>query len=115
MTEKCIFCQIAGGDIPARIEYQDEQVTVFHDQEPGAPVHLLIIPNQHIASLDEAGEAERALLGHIALTAKKLAEQMGIRQSGYRLITNTGPDARQTVLHLHFHLMGGKHLPGLDR
>lgn len=115
MAENCIFCQIAAGQKPGTIVYQDEQVTAFRDLHPAAPVHLLIIPNRHITALNDSAEDDQALLGHLLLVARRLAEQEGILSSGYRVMINTGPDAGQTVFHLHLHLLGGQRLPGFVR
>ncbi len=113
MAENCIFCQIVAGKAPGEIVYQDEQVTAFRDQRSAAPVHLLIVPNRHITSLNRIREEDEALLGHLFIVARRLAEQNHISQDGYRFIVNTGPNAGQTVFHLHAHLMGGRPLPGL--
>jgi len=115
MTDNCIFCKIASGSIPGNIVYQDEQVTAFRDLHPAAPVHVLIIPNRHIISLRDSVEEDQALMGYMLVIARKLAAQEGIDQSGYRVMINTGPDAGQTVFHLHVHLMGGQRLPGFVR
>ena len=115
MTENCIFCRITAGEISADVVYQDEQVTAFRDQKPAAPIHLLIVPNRHITSLNRITPEDEPLLGHIVVVARKLAEQNNLSQSGYRLLVNTGADAGQTVFHLHFHLMGGQPLPGLHQ
>lgn len=112
MTENCIFCQIVARQTPTEIVYQDEQVTAFQDHHPAAPVHVLIVPNRHITSLNRISESDEALLGHLVVVARKLAENYHISQSGYRLILNTGADAGQSVFHLHYHLLGGKSLPG---
>jgi histidine triad (HIT) family protein len=97
--------------MPANVVYQDEQVTAFTDRMPAAPVHLLIVPNRHITSLNRISEDDEQLLGHLVIVARKLAENYLISQSGYRLILNTGADAGQSVFHLHYHLMGGQRLP----
>ncbi len=110
MTEDCIFCKIISKEIPAEILYRDEHVTAFRDIEPAAPVHILIVPNKHIASMNKASVEDEPLLGHLLMAAKKLAEQEKIAQSGYRLVINTGADGGQVVYHLHLHLMGGKPL-----
>lgn len=115
LVENCIFCQIVSGAIPTNLVYQDDQVTVFNDRHPAAPVHLLIIPNRHIISLNRIGEEDEALLGHMIIIARKMAEQQMVSQTGYRLMFNTGQDAGQTVFHLHLHLLGGKALPGFTR
>ena len=104
----CIFCKIVSGEIKGDIVYRDEQVTAFRDLHPAAPTHILIVPNHHIDSVGTLEEADEQLAGHLLFTARKLAEQERIAQSGYRIITNTGKDGGQTVLHLHLHLIGGQ-------
>lgn len=106
MTD-CLFCKIAAGDIPSAKVYEDEEILAFRDIAPKAPTHILIIPKKHMASLAEAGEEDAALLGRMQLLAKKLAEQEGIAVSGFRIVSNSGPDSGQEVAHLHYHLMGG--------
>jgi histidine triad (HIT) family protein len=106
MTD-CIFCKIISGEIPSPHIYHDHQVTAFRDIHPVAPVHVLIVPNQHIPSNNDLETGQEALVGHLFTVAAKLAEQEGIAQSGYRLIVNNGPDAGQEVFHLHMHLIGG--------
>ncbi len=108
--DDCLFCSIADRKIPANVVYEDDQVMAFHDINPVAPVHVLIIPKKHISSLNEAEGHDQELLGHILLTAGKLAAELGIAEAGYRLITNTGPNGGQVIFHLHFHLIGGRHL-----
>ena len=110
MTEDCIFCKIVAKEIPTELLYQDDLVTAFRDIEPAAPVHILIVPNKHIASMNAASADDQSLLGHLLLVAQKLAVQEGIAESGYRLVINTGSDGGQVVYHLHLHLMGGKPL-----
>ena len=102
----CIFCKIASGEVQAQIVYQDEDVVVFKDLNPQAPVHLLIIPVKHITKLDEASKEDMALLGKLQLTAAKIAKDMGV--TDFRLITNNGKGAGQSVEHLHYHLMAGR-------
>ena len=111
MVENCIFCQIISGQTSADVVYRDEAVTAFRDQKPAAPVHLLIIPNRHVTSLNDITPEDEAMLGRVMLVARRLAEQNNVSQSGYRLLVNSGPDAGQTIFHLHFHLMGGERLP----
>lgn len=106
----CIFCKILAGQAPAKILYQDDLVTVFPDRLPRARIHLLVIPNQHIASLEETGEEHSSLLGHILLVCRQVARSQGLSSSGYRLVLNTGPDSGQVVHHLHFHILGGQRL-----
>ena len=108
--EDCIFCRIAAGQIPATFLYEDEEIAAFRDIGPRAPIHLLIIPKKHITSLAAAEPEDAALLGRMCLVARRLAESEGIAQSGYRIISNSGPDSGQEVAHLHFHLLGGHFL-----
>ncbi len=103
----CLFCKISKKEIPSEIVYQDETLTVFKDINPAAPIHLLIIPNKHIVSVQEMEPGDEEILGKLFSAAKKAAEVSGISDSGYRLIINNGPDAHQEILHLHLHLMGG--------
>ncbi|MEW6094777.1 MAG: histidine triad nucleotide-binding protein [Chloroflexota bacterium] len=104
----CIFCKIISGEAPATILYHDEQVTAFCDTHPIASTHILIVPNRHINSLNELEETDSALVGHMVLTARKLAAQEGVAAIGYRLILNTGAGGGQSVFHLHLHLIAGK-------
>lgn len=106
----CIFCKIVNKEVPADIVYEDDQVTVFKDIEPKAPIHLLIIPKKHIPSVDHLGKGDRELIGELFLAAQRLAKESKIDKTGYRLIFNVGKDAGQTIDHLHLHLMGGKKL-----
>ena len=106
----CIFCQIVSKKIPSDILYQDEGVLAFRDINPQAPVHLLIIPKIHIASLVELTEQEIPLMGRMVSVASKLAEREGISESGYRLVINCGKEGGQLVSHLHLHLLGGRQL-----
>ncbi len=108
--EDCIFCKIAAGQTPTGIVLEDDTGVVLHDINPQAPVHLLVIPRQHIASLSVAQEGTEPLLGHLCRLAAAAAEQAGIDQSGYRVVVNTGPDAGQAVAHLHLHVLGGRAL-----
>jgi histidine triad (HIT) family protein len=111
MTEDCIFCQIIKGKSPARIVYQDDEVTAFHTNAPRMPVHLLIVPNRHFDSVNQLQEADATLIGRLTVVAARLAAENGLAESGYRLVVNTGPDAGQSVSHLHLHLIGGGHMP----
>ena len=104
----CIFCGIADGSIKSQLVYEDEQVVAFKDLNPQAPTHLLIIPRKHIARLSEADEKDAALLGHVLLVAKKLAQDLNLKD--FRLITNNGKGAGQSVDHLHFHVLAGRSL-----
>ena len=103
----CIFCGIAAGEIPSAKVYEDESVLAFRDLEPQAPTHVLIIPKKHIGSLAEAQEEDLKLLGHIQLCAGKIAEKEGLK-NGFRLVSNCGEEAGQSVKHLHYHLLGGR-------
>lgn len=112
----CIFCKIVAGKIPAKFAYQSDQVVAFPDINPHAPVHLLIVPRKHFETLGDFGTADRALAGEIILAAGQLTKDHKIAKTGYRLISNNGPDGRQEVGHLHFHLLGGQSLgPMLSR
>lgn len=110
MPADCIFCQIVAGQLPATMLYQDDEITAFRDIQAQAASHVLIIPNRHIASLGDTSDADIELLGRILRVAVKLAREEGIADSGYRVATNTGHDAQQSVNHLHFHLLGGNTL-----
>jgi histidine triad (HIT) family protein len=109
-TTDCIFCKILAGEIPSEQVYKDEQVTAFRDLHPVAPTHVLIIPNKHIASVNDLTGEDETLIGHLFTTAKKIAVDEGISESGYRLIINTGPDSGQVIFHLHLHLIGGQRM-----
>ena len=108
MNKPCIVCEIAAGRMDARVVHQDDQVIAFHDIHPQAPVHVLIIPRRHISSMREIEPADAELLGHIHLTARALATELGVAERGYRSIFNCGSDGGQTVWHIHMHLMGGR-------
>lgn len=101
----CIFCMIANKDIPSKVAYEDEKIIVFHDLEPQAPVHVLIIPKKHISSLDDMKDEDAELLGYLMFKVKDIAKGLGL-ENGYRLVNNCGEDGLQTVQHLHFHLLG---------
>jgi histidine triad (HIT) family protein len=111
MTDNCVFCRIIRGEAPARIVFQDDEITAFWDIAPKTPIHLLVVPNTHYDSLNQLQAADSALLGRLILTAARLAAENGIADDGYRLVINTGPDAGQSVSHLHLHLIGGRHMP----
>lgn len=108
--EDCIFCKIASGEIPARKVYEDDAVVAFHDIAPQAPVHIVVIPKQHAGNLVEARAMDDALLAHLLRTAADVAVQVGIGETGFRIISNCGKDARQSVEHLHIHVLGGVRL-----
>ena len=103
----CVFCKIADGSIPSTAVFQDDLVYAFADIHPQAPVHVLIVPREHIGSLDESDESKRTLLGHLLWVASEIARRKGLAQ-GYRVVANTGADGGQTVDHLHLHLLGGR-------
>jgi len=105
-----IFERIAAREIPAKIIYEDAEMIAFHDVNPQAPVHVLVVPKRAIPRLAEATETDQALLGKLLLTAAKLARELGIEESGYRVVINSGPDAGETVPHLHVHLLGKRAL-----
>ncbi len=104
----CIFCKIIAGEIPSKQVYKDDLVTAFYDINPLAPVHVLIVPNEHIPSVNEVEERHEAVLGRMFTVAKKIAAEHGIAEGGYRLVVNTGADGGQEVFHLHMHLLGGR-------
>lgn len=106
----CIFCKILKGEAPAKIVYQDELVTAFHDIHPVAPTHILIIPNKHIASVNQVEPEDEPALGRLFIVAQRLAAQEGLQTDGYRLIVNTGAHGGQIVSHLHMHLLGGQRM-----
>ena len=102
----CLFCKIAAGQIPSKKVFEDEEILVFHDIHPWAPVHVLVIPKAHIAALYEVGPEHDALLGRMLGLAPRLMRELGV-VNGFRTLINTGPDGRQEVPHLHMHVMGG--------
>ena len=103
----CLFCKIVAGDIPAKKAYEDEQVLAFYDIDPQAPVHVLIIPKTHIQSAAQIDAQNSGIVAHIFEVAAKLAEELGLKD-GFRVVTNCGDSAGQSVKHLHFHLLGGR-------
>ena len=105
---ECLFCEIARGAIPAQIVYSSPEVTAFRDINPQAPTHILVIPNRHVESIAELGGSDAALLARLIEVTNELARQEGIADSGYRVVTNRGANAGQTVPHLHLHLLGGR-------
>ena len=112
MVQDCLFCKIVAGEIPSEQVYADDLVIAFHDISPQAPTHILIIPRKHISDMNEASAEDQALLGHMMLCAREIAGEAGLAESGYRLALNTGPDARQSVFHIHLHILGGRRLSG---
>jgi histidine triad (HIT) family protein len=108
--ENCIFCKIANREIPSRIVYEDESILAFHDIDPKAPVHILVIPKEHIPSVNELSQDNSRVIGHIFAVIPSIAQQAGIRDTGYRVVVNCGKDAGQAVNHLHYHVLGGRSL-----
>jgi histidine triad (HIT) family protein len=106
----CLFCKIVNKEIPSDIIYEDEQLIAFKDINPVAPVHVLLIPKKHISDLTELTPEDTSLIGHLVLTAKKLASELGVAESGFRLINNCKQHGGQVIYHLHFHLIGGRQL-----
>lgn len=109
MTD-CLFCRIAQGEIPTTFVYQDDRCVVFDDIHPKAPVHVLIVPREHVESVETLRADQKDLAGHLMLAAQRAAAAKGIADRGYRLIANVGAEAGQIIPHLHWHLLGGKHL-----
>ncbi|WP_256760184.1 histidine triad nucleotide-binding protein [Cohnella sp. WQ 127256] len=110
----CLFCKIVEGTIPARKVYEDDQVVAFHDIQPQAPVHLLVIPKKHIATMNDCEAEDAALLGHLLLSAKQIAKEANLEETGYRLVNNCGHDGGQVVFHIHWHILGGEKLAALN-
>jgi histidine triad (HIT) family protein len=109
MTD-CLFCKIIEKKIPARIVHEDDRTLAFDDINPQAPVHTLIIPKKHVAAVQDCRDQDADLLVQLLITCTNVAKHKGLGESGYRIVTNTGRDAGQTVFHLHFHVLGGRHL-----
>lgn len=107
MPENCIFCKIVAGEIPATIVYEDDTVIAFRDINPQAPVHVLVVPRQHVDSLGDLRDEHASMAGHAMVAAGKVAETQGL-EDGFRLIVNNGAAAGQTVSHLHLHILGGR-------
>lgn len=107
---KTLFERIGDGEIPAQIVYQDDKVLAFRDVKPGAPTHVLIVPRKPIPRIAEAKPEDHQVLGHLLLKAAEVAKQLGLQERGYRLVINNGPDAGESVPHLHMHIMGGRAL-----
>jgi len=107
MAEKTIFKKIIDGEIPAKIVYQDDLCLALEDISPQAPTHLVVIPKKEIATINDVAEEDEALIGHLFVAMGKIAAQLGL-DGGYRVVTNCGPDAGQEVMHVHFHMLGGR-------
>ena len=103
----CVFCKIVKKEIPAKVVYEDDRVMAFHDINPQAPIHILVIPKEHIPTLNDLTEEHKELIGHIFTVIKQIAKEMGIAESGYRVLVNCNRDGGQEIYHLHFHLLGG--------
>ncbi len=110
MSNDCIFCKIVRGEIPCRKVYEDDDVLAFHDINPVAPVHFMLVPKRHLVSLLEAGEGDAALLGKMLVLAPKLAKEQGL-SNGFRTVINSGKGGGQEVFHLHVHVIGGGNIP----
>ncbi|UCE22319.1 MAG: histidine triad nucleotide-binding protein [Candidatus Aminicenantes bacterium] len=108
--EDCIFCKIINKEIPASIVYEDERIIAFDDINPQAPVHVLLIPKEHYPSLNEIPEDKKDVLSHLLLKAREIAREKEIGERGYRIVLNTGRESGQDVLHIHFHLLGGRQM-----
>ena len=106
--EDCLFCKIIGGEIPADFVHQDERCVVIRDINPQAPTHVLVIPREHLESLEDASQRDEGLLGHLLRVSARVANDSGHGESGYRTVINTGAGAGQSVFHLHVHLLGGR-------
>jgi len=113
-ADDCVFCRIVRGEIPCRKVHEDDEVLAFHDIHPVAPVHFMLVPKLHLASLAEAGEAHAGLLGRMLLLAPRLAQEQGLNQ-GFRTVINTGRGGGQEVFHLHIHVIGGGSIPPMVR
>ena len=106
----CIFCRIVNKELPAKIVYEDDNVLAFHDINPQAPYHILVIPKKHISTLLELTEEDKDLIGHIYLVMNKLAQELGVAERGYRVVVNCNREAGQTVFHVHFHFLAGREM-----
>jgi histidine triad (HIT) family protein len=111
--DDCIFCKIINRDVDAEIVFEDDKAIAFHDMHPAAPVHILIIPKKHIGSMNDLIEEDTELVGHLLQITKSLAKQNNVAENGYRLVINTGPDANQSIQHLHVHFIAGKRIPSV--
>jgi histidine triad (HIT) family protein len=106
--QSCLFCRVIAGEISVEFVHQDDRSVVIRDINPQAPIHLLVIPKEHLESLDEASQSDEALLGHLLRVGARVANDAGITESGYRTVINTGAGAGQSVFHLHVHVLGGR-------
>ena len=110
MQEDCLFCKIINKSIPAKIVYEDELAIAFEDINPQAPIHILIIPKQHIATINDINSEHNSLMGHLVQIAKQLASEFNISEDGYRILMNCNIHGGQAVFHIHLHLLGGRQL-----
>ncbi|NIO47988.1 MAG: HIT domain-containing protein [Candidatus Aminicenantes bacterium] len=108
--ENCIFCKIINKEIPASIVFEDDKMIAFNDINPQAPIHILLIPREHFASLNEISEEKKNILSHLLLAARQIAQEKGIAEKGYRIVLNTERDSGQEVFHIHLHLLGGRRM-----
>jgi histidine triad (HIT) family protein len=108
--EDCIFCKIINREVPSDIVYEDDEIIAFKDIAPAAPIHILVIPKKHIASLVEISTEDEAVIGRIYTVINKIAQMQGVKENGYRVIVNCGKDGGQEVGHVHFHFLAGKQL-----
>lgn len=106
----CIFCRIASGDLPAKLLFEDDELLAFHDVNPQAPHHILVIPRRHVKDLNDIDDTDEAFVGRLILAARRAAGLAGMKDNGYRLVINTGDDGGQTVSHLHVHAIGGRQM-----
>lgn len=113
MSQDCLFCKIVAGDIPADKVFEDDQVIAFKDISPQAPVHSLVVPRQHISTVNDLTEENAALVGHMIMAGKKIAADNNLTEPGFRLIMNCNEQGGQTVYHIHLHVLGGRQLRGL--
>lgn len=107
----CVFCKIIDGEIPSKKIYEDDKIIAFHDIAPNAPVHVLVIPKEHISSLNFIDEENSKLIADIMILIPNLAKELNVHESGYRVVVNCGSDSGMAVEHLHFHILGGRPLP----
>ena len=110
MEEKCVFCRIIAGQSAGEVVYHDEHLMAIRDINPQAPTHILVIPREHMESLNDAAQSDEGLLGYSLRVTAKVANQLGLADDGYRIVLNTGPNAGQSVQHLHIHLLGGRRM-----
>jgi histidine triad (HIT) family protein len=110
----CIFCKIIEGSIPSKKVFENERIVAFHDIQPAAPVHILVIPKKHIPTMNDVTAEDDAIMAELFAVARRIAGELGIAESGYRLVNNVNNDGGQVVYHLHIHLLGGAKLKGLN-